>query len=185
MMIKNKAGTIHGGALGRWFEELCRIKFKSLGEIAVTSGIRISPDRLPTMGGLYAFWWTGKKSILKSKKCNRFLELKGPGGAPVKLEISDEWLGIYTNLPLPLYVGKTASNISKRIGQHLRLKEKRMLPARMSIKKMKAPTTTCQLRAGLEHLFLSEKDTRTLMLDNIGLSYVILDGDENAVNRFY
>ncbi len=179
------AGTIQGGALGRWFEELCRIKHQSLREIAVPSGIMLSKGLLPTEGGVYAFWWTGPRSILLSPKCNRRLELKGPGGSSVKLEIDNEWLGIKTNLPMPLYIGKNAANISKRVGQHLRLKEQRMFRRGGSAKKMKAPTTTCQLRAGLEHMLRRETDTRSLMLDNIGLSYVILSGSENAANRFY
>ena len=156
-MIKNKAGIIHGGSLGRWFEELCRIRYLSLRETAIPGFSRILHGRLPTEGGVYAFWWTGKTSILKSKKCNRFLELKGPGGSPVLLKIDNAWLGIDTKLPIPLYVGKNAANISKRIGQHLRLQDKRMFPLGGNAKKMKAPTTSCQLRAGLEHLFPVKK----------------------------
>ena len=34
-------------------------------------------------------------------------------------------------------------------------------------------------------MFPAEEDTRTLILDNIGLSTVALDGDENSANRFY
>jgi len=178
-------GKVQSGTLNRWFEELCRIKYGALQEITITSGLRISHGHLPVMGGVYAFWWTGKMSILRSKKRNRFLELKGPDGAPVRLKIGDTWLGINTKLPIPLYVGKNAADISKRIGQHMRLKDKRMFPLGGSAKKMKAPTTSCQLRAGIEHFFPFEKDTRSLMLDNEGLSYVILDGEEHAVNRFY
>jgi hypothetical protein len=29
------------------------------------------------------------------------------------------------------------------------------------------------------------KHTRDLILDNVGLSWVVLDGDEQAANRFY
>ena len=61
----------------------------------------------------------------------------------------------------------------------------RILPMGGGAKKAKAPTTSCQLRAGVEHLFPKEKDTRALVLENIGLSYVILHGDEHAANRFY
>jgi hypothetical protein len=36
------------------------------------------------------------------------------------------------------------------------------------------------------HLRLSSRqDTRSLVLDNIGLSWVELDGDDHAANRFY
>lgn len=52
-------------------------------------------------------------------------------------------------------------------------------------RKAKPPTTSCQLRAGVEHMFPKETDTRSLVLDNVGLSYVVLDGDEQAANRFY
>ena len=115
----------------------------------------------------------------------RSIALHGPGGRQVQLHFDDEWLGLSTGLPVPLYVGKTASSIAKRIGQHLRLKDKRMLPLGQSLKKKKHPTTSCQLRGGIEHIFPNERDTRTLMLDNVGLSYVVLDGDEHAAHRFY
>jgi hypothetical protein len=184
-MAVNNLGTIHSSVVNRWFEELCRIKHESLGGITMPGGLRLSHGKLLNKGGVYAFWWTGRSAILKSKKRNRFLELKGPGGEPVSLKIDDAWLGIDTNLPIPLYVGKNAANISKRIGQHLRLKERRVISTGGSARKKKAPTTTCQLRAGFDHFFPSEEDTRPLMLDNVGLSYVILDGNNNAANRFY
>ena len=34
-------------------------------------------------------------------------------------------------------------------------------------------------------MFPEERDTRSLVLDNIGLSFVKLDGDKHAANRFY
>jgi len=36
-----------------------------------------------------------------------------------------------------------------------------------------------------EHLFPRLGDTRDLVLDDLGLSYIVLDGDEHAANRFY
>lgn len=45
--------------------------------------------------------------------------------------------------------------------------------------------TNSQMCDKLDRMFLNEKDTRQLMLDNIGLSYVLMDGDAEAVNRFY
>ncbi len=101
------------------------------------------------------------------------------------IEINDEWLGLDTDLPIPLYVGKNASDLAKRIGQHLRLGSKRMLPLGDTKTKHPLPTTTCQLRAGIEHWFQHKTDTRTLVLENVGLSYVMLHGDEHAANRFY
>jgi len=47
------------------------------------------------------------------------------------------------------------------------------------------PTTTCQLRSGIDHLFPRAPNTRELMLKNVGLSFVRLDGDGEAANRFY
>lgn len=60
-----------------------------------------------------------------------------------------------------------------------------MLPRGGDAKKAQRPTTSCQLRGGVEHLFPDLEDTRTLILDNIGLSYIELSGDANAANRFY
>ena len=176
--------VLQTGNLGRWFEELCRIKHALLSEIVVGSQRSLRPRLLPHDGGVYAFWWIGPARILKENAA-RSIVLHGPGGRRVGLEFSDEWLGLSTELPIPVYVGKTASSIAKRIGQHLRLKEQRMLSLGQSLKKKKHPTTSCQLRGGIDHIFPNERDTRTLMLENVGLSYVILDGDEHAAHRFY
>ena len=177
--------TIQGGSIGRWFEELCRIKYETIAEIVWKNGTSLKPNILPKSGGVYTFWWTGDLRLLTSPSCNRLLELVGPGGKPVILEIDDNWLGISTELPIPLYTGKSASGLAKRIGQNLRLSKARILPIRGGVKKAKAPSTTCQLRAGIEHLFRSESNTRGIVLDNIGISFVELEGDENAANRFY
>ena len=176
--------TLNPGNLGRWFEELCRIKHESLREIVVSSGIRLSPAALRKQGGVYTFWWTGPVEMLRDEAAHN-ITLHGPGGRQVQLNFSDEWLGLSTKLPVPLYVGKTAGSIAKRIGQHLRLGDIRMLDPTGNPKKQKHPTTSCQLRGGIDHIFPNERDTRTLMLSNVGVSYVILDGSEHAANRFY
>jgi len=177
--------TLQSSLFDRWFEELCRIKHYSLRTVVSTSGERLASKSLPDKGGVYTFWWTGQNSILKSQKCNRNIALKGPSGKPVTLIIDDTWLGIDSNLPIPLYVGKTAANISVRIGKHLMLNSKRMFPLGLTAMKRKAPTTTCQLRAGIEHMFPTEKDTRNMILDNVGLSYIELHEEANSANRFY
>jgi hypothetical protein len=179
------AAVVHGGTIGRWFEELCRIKVQSLRAACRKDLTGLRPGAIPTEGGVYAFWWTGSTSLLTSKSCNRLLELAGPSGRRVILKLDDDWLGLSTNLPIPLYVGKNASNISKRAGQHLTLKSARLLPLGSGAAKQARPTTSCQLRAGVEHLFPAETDTRSLILDNVGLSYVVLNGDDHAANRFY
>ena len=103
----------------------------------------------------------------------------------IRLQIDDEWLGLSTELPIPMYVGKTASGLGKRIGQHLRLAKPRILQPDGGPEKTPRPTTSCQLRAGIEDLFPSETDTRAIVLDNVGISFVELDGDDHAANRFY
>ena len=175
---------LRSGNLGRWFEQLCRIRCETLREITVSTGTRIASKYLPHSGGVYAFWWTGPVDVLKDGTV-RSIVLHGPGGRKVPLEFDDEWLGLSTGLPVPLYAGKTASSVAKRIGQHLRLNHIRMLEPEEGAEKRKAPPTSCQLRAGIEHIFPHKRDTRTLILDNVGLSYVILDGDEHAAHRFY
>jgi hypothetical protein len=175
---------LRSGSLGRWFEQLCRIRRETLREITVSTGTRVATGKLPRKGGVYTFWWTGPLEILRDQ-ANRSIILPGPNERAVALEFDDEWLGLSTGLPVPLYVGKTATGIAQRIGLHLRLKTERMLAPGKGAAKHKPPTTTCQLRAGVEHIFPHERDTRTLMLDNVGLSYVVLDGDEHAAHRFY
>jgi hypothetical protein len=179
------ASTVHGGSIGRWFEELCRIAHPRLRALAVDDATQLRPNVLPRTGGVYVFWWTGDVGFLCQAACNRDLTLVGPGGRPVHLNVDDEWLGISTGLPIPLYVGKNADSIAKRVGLHLRLSQMRMLPLGGGAKKAPRPTTSCQLRAGIEHLFPNEPDSRSLTLDSLGLSFVVLNGNDHAANRFY
>ncbi len=60
----------------------------------------------------------------------------------------------------------------------------RVTPLFEERRKQRRPTTSCQARAGVEHLFPRMPKTRDLMLDNVGLSWVALDGDDHAANRF-
>lgn len=177
------SARLSGGSLGRWYEQLCRIQHNKLSTIVNDSQMALRPKKLPAVGGVYAFWWTGCPELLANR--NIELVLDGPNRREVHITIDDEWLGLNTNLPIPLYVGKNADSLSSRIGKHLRLKDTRMLPLAGGVKKAKRPTTSCQLRGGIEHLFPDVVNTRKLILENIGLSYVTLNGDAHAVNRFY
>lgn len=179
------ASSIAGGSLGRWFEQLCRIRHQELRSIVTNRNEALTPRVLPARGGVYVFWWTGDISLLSTPNCNRDLVLVGPKSRSVHLKIDDEWLGLSTSQPIPLYVGKNADSIASRVGKHLRLKDVRMLPLGGGPQKASRPTTSCQLRAGIEHLFPRCSDSRSLMLDNVGLSFVELDGDIHAGNRFY
>jgi len=176
---------MQGGSLFRWFEQLCRIKIERLRNAVIPKGDRIQGNVIPALGGVYVFWWMTGPAKLRSKECNRRLQLKGPGGRWVGMVIDDDWLGLSTDLPIPLYVGKSGGSLRNRIGQHLMLSKLRILSRGRRSKKEKAPTTSCQLRAGVEHLFPFEIDTRSLILDNVGFSFVELPNDGNAVNRFY
>ena len=184
MTIRLKSGVVHAGAQFRWYEQLCRIRTQRIREVVVTNLRKLSPKKLPAKGGVYCFWWTGDPQTLGESE-GRHIELAGPGRRRVPLHFDDEWMGLQTGLPVPLYVGKNADSISQRVGLHLRLKADRVTPRFEGSRKQKRPTTSCQARAGLEHLFPQLENTRDLVLDNVGLSWVELDGDEHAANRFY
>ncbi len=179
------SAVVHAGTLGRWFEELCRIKVHRLRELVQSQDYHFRADALPASGGVYCYWWTGSRQKLREKTCNCEIELVGPGGRAVRLLFDDEWLGLSTDLPVPLYVGKTADSLFKRVRQHLLLERPRITAPFEGQKKQARPTTSCQARAGVEHLFPSMSDTRDLVLDDLGLSYVVLDGDQHSANRFY
>ena len=182
------SGAVHGGSLGRWFEELCRLKHPYLREVVRPRGSDFSlvPNALPSQGGVYAFWWVGGSEALRSPEFNRQVHLHGPNGRTVRLRVDDEWLGLEADLPIPLYIGKTADSLSKRVGKHLLLgTPTRVIPRELGPQRHKAPTTSCQLRAGVEHHFLELETPIPFILDNVALSYVILDGDDAAANRFY
>ena len=115
----------------------------------------------------------------------RGVVLHGPGGRAVRVQLDDEWLGIEAGAYIPLYVGKTSSGLRKRLTQHLMLSHGRLLAPDRGEKKSARPSTSCQLRAGIEDLFPDDLDSRPRVIDNVGLSFVSLDGDENAANRFY
>lgn len=179
------AASVHAGNLGRWFEVLCRIDTPKLRSLVTDNGTSLRANHLPNEGGVYCFWWTGNDAELRATDCRRTVTLHGPMGRPVQVTFDDEWLGLATGAPIPLYVGKTADSISKRVGLHMTLKRERALGIFDGDKKQERPTTSCQLRAGIDQLFPSRQSTRDVMLDNVGISYVVLSGDSHAVNRFY
>jgi len=143
-------------------------------------------NALPLEGAVYIFWWTGGVDQLKDNMINRSLNYKGPKGRDVEINYSKEWIdAINQDIGVPLYVGRLADNFNKRISLHLQLGAKRVLPLGEEAFLSNRKTTSNQLRDRVERMFIDEKDTRQLILDNIGLSYVILDGDEESVNRYF
>ncbi len=134
-------------------------------------------DRFPSgLGGN-----VGDFELLRTAK--RKIELSGPGGKLVKANLNDQWMGLDASLPVPLYVGKT-TNIRRRMGQHLMLGSTGKVIS-SSTRKQRAPTTSCQVRAGVERLFPRKSNPIELLRTCLGLSFVVLDGDEHAANRFY
>lgn len=86
---------------------------------------------------------------------------------------------------LPLYVGKNASNIAKRVGLHLKLKTPRTVEGKEVNAVCKRMTTSCQVRDRLDRLFPNLLDTHPLALANLALSYVKLQGEGAFVERFF
>jgi hypothetical protein len=166
-------------------QKLRTSKIKGLKDICPNKS-SITSTELPQEGGIYVFWWIGDVEEFK-KKSNRRLILSGrkknQEQTKICIEITDEWLDILED-KICLYVGKTSS-IQNRIGKHLQLSSERLYSLDEEIFNENAKTTSGQLRRGIEELFLGEENIRTLMLENIGLSHLILDGDQNAANRFY
>lgn len=177
--------TVHAGTLQRWYEALCRISHPILRPLFGDTLRGLRPGALPSAGAVCCFWWTGPLALFDPAQCNRRSELPGPGRRYAAIQLDDEWLGIDAGLPVPLNVGKTADNVAKRVGQHIRIMDVRTTPQFHGSRKQPRPTTGCQLRAGVEHLFPRMADTRAFILDNVGLSYVEMDGDQHAANRFY
>jgi hypothetical protein len=169
----------------RVFEELCRLKFSHVSEILQAGGTKVNSQALPDRGGVYAFWWTGDYSLLDSPKTSKTIKLKGPAGRQVDISINNFWTDPIGEFPIPLYVGKTADSLRKRIGLHLRLKEARSVRDIVDGKRSQKPTTTCQLRSGIDHLFPKKADTRNELMLCVGLSFVELHGDQFAADRFY
>ena len=158
-------------------------KLRSVCKLLKNSSYRISSNLIPPQGGVYCFWWTGDKDYF-IKTINRKLDLAGPGSRRVEIEITDSWLNLFEN-EICLYVGKNHSGIKERVGKHLRLSSVRDHSTSFKIFNEKPVTTTCQLKRGLEELFITEPDIREVILNNVGLSFFELSGDENSVNRFY
>ena len=139
----------------------------------------------PSFGGVYVFWWQETPNQFLESLQNRHLHFHGPNGIPLDWEITLDSLRVGENGLLPLYVGKNASDIAKRVGLHLKLKTCRTVSAEAVNGICKRMTTSCQVRDRLDRLFPNIPDTRSLALDNLALSYVQLQGAGAFVERFY
>lgn len=176
-------------------------KLKSIKNIALAKDVI---KTIPEIEGLYAFWWTGSIEDLSALNRNVTIqgkqltkeERKNTNGKYKFHEIV--WAWNLNESPVCLYVGK-ASNIQKRIKQHLLMNKpsvewySKHEIIRNGRRQDKHPdindntvikrTSSCQFRAGLEHLYKNEKHlTLTERLKHIGISTI---PNDNMKERFY
>lgn len=128
--------------------------------------------------GVYSFYWTGIDDEIPKNR--RSATYKGKMGTDVTLP----WK-FSKKRPLCLYVGKT-SDFPYRLSLHIKagtisnewydgevmLRENRVYK----------PTTSCQLRSGIEHLFVDSKDGLKQIHDHVAFRFEPIGND---VNRFY
>ena len=139
----------------------------------------------PSFGGIYVFWWRSAAEQFFQSLQNRSLHFCGPNGVALEWNIRIDSLHVAENGLLPLYVGKNASDIAKRVGLHLKLKTPRTVPGNAVNGVCERMTTSCQVRDRLDRLFPNLPDTRQLVLENLALSYVKLQGNGAFVERFF
>lgn len=169
--VKNKNGTLHKNYPSGW-------KYKRIVEDPLLKGIE--------QGGVYVFWWLNNSAEslqpFYAPYCERKYTLQGKkvigtGSIeyhPIEIEITDAWLSQYKG-NIPLYVGKSADSILKRMLLHLQINKE----------KYKGKSTSDQLRRGIERLFKNHPNTADLIVKNVGFSFINLHGPEHVINRFY
>lgn len=136
---------------------------------------------LKATGAVYCLWWIRNRGALLSS--NRRIKLRGPNKKLIDLEFKNWFPEELTYLPL--YVGKT-TNLKSRISQHLLLKSPfRVHNKPINYEKVRPKTTSCQLRAGIEHIFPNINNPKDFILQNIGLSFVKVNGKDSVTKRFY
>ncbi|HFQ5342904.1 TPA: hypothetical protein ACGVA0_004535, partial [Vibrio vulnificus] len=137
---------------------------------------------LPEEPGVYVFWWLGDKDTLM--KSNRTQILKGPKGEAVPITFED-WWPEFLEYPC-LYVGRT-TNLKKRISLHLKRRCKgRLHTIPKTNEKLKAVTTSCQLRYGIEHVFPEHDEPLELISESVGFSYLSdFSSGNSTVERFF
>jgi len=144
---------------------------------------------LKGISGIYAFWWCGERNKLTTAFTNCDYRLKGKRSETELLKVffTEEWAdkASFDN-KVCLYVGKS-TDIKGRISKHLKLqtediwtkKDGVVIDKNQGIK----PNTESQLRTGIERLF--NKSIFDGLIENIGISWILLDEYKNGVNRFY
>ena len=82
-----------------------------------------------------------------------------------------------------LYIGKT-TNIRNRISGHLKLGTQNIW-TKGNRNSGRKPNTISQLRVGVERVFGEKALFEEDILNSIGITWIVLDGYENSVLRFY
>lgn len=138
--------------------------------------------------GLYAFWL--KSSCMKTLSLlNYKVQLKGPKdmnavGNHKYYECTWGWE--YDEEWILLYVGKT-TNFKNRLGMHFKLKTNSSDWPKSEDGTLSKPTTSCQLRSGIEHLINSNRRSSEIeviefMRENLWVSNHEI---KDASQRFY
>ncbi|MGM0582896.1 MAG: GIY-YIG nuclease family protein [Bacteroidota bacterium] len=121
---------------------------------------------LSNNGGLYAFWLKNTNGI--AKKLNRTVAISTPNK---KIE-QVEWDWNLEDDQLLLYVGKS-TNLRNRISMHLKLGTEKW--DKNSDNTLRKKTTSCQVRAGIEHLIQNSRYNSFEFINQfIGISVVEL-----------
>jgi len=136
-------------------------------------------------GGIYFFWWYGKKEklIFSIKNCIYNLKGKRSLNQPVQIKFTDKWLESSTiNDKICLYIGKS-TNIRGRITKHIRPKTIDIWNNSEKTSGLK-PNSESQLRIGIERIF-NENIFNDDIINNIYISWIEINDYENSLNRFY
>ena len=152
---------------------------KPLSHYVTFIGNKIRYTKFPKeKKGLYAFWMLNNDGILE--KLNRSLEIKGPGNKYYPFT----WDWNVNEKYILVYVGKTTT-FKSRLGKHLKLKTFTWVVPEDKTSPYK-PTTSCQLRTGIEHLLSGNTQPTISGLDfireRIQVTYIPLEG---LGNRFF
>ncbi len=150
-------------------------------------------DKTPTKydlnkkSGIYAFWWRGEKEELIDAFKKAEYILKGSKNA-FEVCFTEDWAEASTVVDkdknnICLYVGKS-TNIKKRISNHLKLRTEDIWKKKGQSEGVK-PNSVSQLRIGLERVFGVSIFKQLIEEGKIGVSWMVLDGYENSINRFY
>ncbi len=130
---------------------------------------------------IYGFWLIHTSIDLEN--LHREVSIKGPKRDGDQRKIFHcEWDWVYDSTRILLYVGKT-TKFKTRLGLHLKLGTQSTKWERYKLKLYK-PTTSCQLRSGIEHIIQKNHpvDGLKFVKNHLHVSYI---EETNFAKRFY